>query len=512
MKEKTNPIGLNLCVAAVLSLTAMSAAHALLIDQATFKQNGGNPVNVPGTIKAANKKLADLSKEAAWRSVGRLDLAPVNRRLPGISCTATWIGDAGRWSYFMTAAHCLAPRGGRPEMPVSARFTDWSGRTVAGGRGTAYFTDPNFRPGVLVKTQTLGNGASGQLAIVKLPRHDFIKDRFRLTPIEPPIINDIADEIGRDTIFVGYGMWGVGPNRTAFSHNLAVGDGRLYGRSRVDGVSSDGLGLIANYQPAGPSSHWAQITPGDDGAAWWQIHGTRPTIVAVTDAGAFNLSAAVRVAKFTDWIKSVYPQARFLSQVKPRACLVNALFGVKYCLSEGQESYNGDGKWTVMFSGMDLGVQADDGVAVQLSTDRRMDAVGSGKSAEFVGTVESSRLKHVKANDGQYRDFSRPNAMRVRSSGKPLGCIVSLDSAQKYCLPAGQQPVQQLPAWIKGQDVFVQADQGVAVRLSDRPNFAYNRVATFSGTVSHDKLIKVRADNGEDLDFSRPVSMEVIQH
>lgn len=512
MEKKLRPVGPGLYLAAILSLTAASAAHAIVIDPATFKQNGGDPSNVAGTIQAANKKLTNLSNEAAWLSVGRLELMRASGARPGAACTATWIGNQGNWSYFMTAAHCLALRGGSLETPVSARFTDWSGKVAAGGSGTAYVPDGKQRPGVPVMPQALADTASSQMAIVRLPRLDDIKVRSRLVPIEPPVLNDVADEPGRDTILIGYGSWGVGQNLSSFLNRQELGAGRLYGRTQVDQVSPDGGGLSAIYQPAGPSSHWAQAAVDDGGAPWWQIRGTRPAIVAVTDAGQFNLSAAVRVSKFAGWIKSIYPQARFLSAVKPRACLVNEQFGTQYCLSAGEESYNGDRKWPVLFSGWDVRVQADDGVAVRLSTSSRLDAAGIQKSAQFFGTTDTDRLKHVKANDGEYLDFSKPNAMRVTLDSKPLGCIVSLDSAQKYCLPAGEPAVRQLPAWIKGQAVFVKADPGVAVRLSDRSDFAYNRVATFSGTVDHDKLLKVRADNGEDLDFSRPVSMEVIQH
>ncbi|GLZ23270.1 hypothetical protein [Burkholderia plantarii] len=512
MEKKLRPVGSGLYLAAILSLTAASAAHAIVIDQATFRQNGGDPSNVAGTIQAANKKLSAISNDEAWLSVGRLELTPSRGYRPGTACTATWIGNQGQWSYFMTATHCLDLRGGSVEAPVSARFTDWRGQVVAGGNGTAYVPDAKLRVGIPVMPQALADTASSQMAIVKLPLYNYIMGSSRLAPLEPPILNDIGDEAGRDTMIIGYGTWGVGRNMTSFVNHPALGAGRLYGRTQVDKVSADGGGLSAIHQPVGPSSHWAQVTGDDGGAPWWQIHGTRPTLVAVTDAGQFEMSAAARVSKFAGWIKSVFPQARFLSQVKPRACLVNVQFGTQYCLPAGQESYNGDRKWPVLFSGWDVRVQADDGVAVRLSTNPRLDAAGIGKSAQFFGTTDTDRLRHVKANNGEYLNFSQPNAMRVTLDSKPLGCIVSLDSAQKYCLPAGQPAVGQLPAWIKGQAVFVQADPGVAVRLSDRANFAYNRVATFSGTVDHDKLLKVRADNGEDLDFSRPVSMEVIQH
>jgi hypothetical protein len=102
--------------------------------------------------------------------------------------------------------------------------------------------------------------------------------------------------------------------------------------------------------------------------------------------------------------------------------------------------------------------------------------------------------------------------MRVVLNTRPLGCIVSLISAEKYCLPAGERSEYALPDWIKGHDVFVQADEGVAVMLSDWDNLSYNRIATFNGIVRHEDLKRVRAQSGEDLDFSRPLSMRVVQY
>jgi Beta/Gamma crystallin len=102
--------------------------------------------------------------------------------------------------------------------------------------------------------------------------------------------------------------------------------------------------------------------------------------------------------------------------------------------------------------------------------------------------------------------------MRVVLGTRPLGCIVSLISAEKYCLPAEHRSEYELPAWIKRHEVFVQADNGVAVMLSDWPNLSYDRIATFSGVVEYEKLKNVRAQNREDLDFSHPVSMRVVQY
>jgi hypothetical protein len=88
---------------------------------------------------------------------------------------------------------------------------------------------------------------------------------------------------------------------------------------------------------------------------------------------------------------------------------------------------------------------------------------------------------------------------------------VSLMSAAKYCLAAGQSSGYALPSRLYGHEVQVQAAPGLAVMLSDWDNLSYNRVATFPGFVQNWELRKARAWSGEDLDFSRPKSMRVVQ-
>lgn len=89
------------------------------------------------------------------------------------------------------------------------------------------------------------------------------------------------------------------------------------------------------------------------------------------------------------------------------------------------------------------------------------------------------------------------------------GCIVSLKTGDEYCLRLGENSGYALPDWIKGHDVYVRADPFTSVTLSDWSNLSYKRTATFIGTVENEELKKVRADNGELLDFSRPFSMAV---
>ncbi len=108
---------------------------------------------------------------------------------------------------------------------------------------------------------------------------------------------------------------------------------------------------------------------------------------------------------------------------------------------------------------------------------------------------------------GIFMVFSFGNAMAAEI---PQGCIVSLNTGTKYCLPIGKRSGYSLPSWIKSHEVYVQAEEGTAVMLSDWDNLPYNRPATFPGTVENQKMTNVSAYNGKKLDFSSPRSMRVV--
>ncbi|MEZ8082902.1 M66 family metalloprotease [Enterovibrio norvegicus] len=94
---------------------------------------------------------------------------------------------------------------------------------------------------------------------------------------------------------------------------------------------------------------------------------------------------------------------------------------------------------------------------------------------------------------------------------KPKGCIVSLSSGAKYCLSVGKSAGYSLPSWINRHEVYVQAEPGAKVVLSDYDNLSYRRIASFEGTVENRKLSNVLAQNGDYIDFSTPRSMRVEQ-
>jgi len=90
------------------------------------------------------------------------------------------------------------------------------------------------------------------------------------------------------------------------------------------------------------------------------------------------------------------------------------------------------------------------------------------------------------------------------------GCIVSLETGEKYCLKVGERSGYSLPGFIYQHEVEVYAAPGTGVMLSDWDNLSYNRLAVFQGYTSNQELESVKAYNGKTLDFSTPRSMRVV--
>ncbi|WP_190320102.1 calcium-binding protein [Candidatus Enterovibrio escicola] len=187
-----------------------------------------------------------------------------------------------------------------------------------------------------------------------------------------------------------------------------------------------------------------------------------------------------------------------------QGCIVSLESNERYCLPVGQRSGYSLPDW---INGHEVYVQASEGAAVMLSD---MDNLSYHRLAIFSGTVTNQQLINVGAINGDRLNLSNPKSMRVVRDKNPLGCIISLKTKDKYCLPVGKSSDSSLPSWIKGHSVYVQASAGTAVMLSGLDNLSSDHLATFSGTVTNDKLIAVKALNGETLDFSTPHSMRVV--
>ncbi|MEK7490237.1 MULTISPECIES: hemolysin [Cupriavidus] len=475
----------------MVALMLSSVANAVVIDEDTFRRNGGDMRNVGASIRTANEKLQKHSTEKPWLAVGQLN-----------GCTATWLGNKDGWAYILTAAHCvfssateMPVRLTATETPLQLTFKGWDGGIVASGLGVAYV------PRERINIPANMGWASTDVALVKLPLLRPLKDKAGI-PVERPILNDRDDEKGRAVMFVGYGDWGVGLNE---GYGSESGARRLYGRSKITSFSENDHGIGASYKAFGPSANWARVAAEDGGSAWWQIRDTKPVIVATTHVGHSRASIGTRISKYANWIRSIYPEARFLSEIRPQGCIISLRNGAKYCLEVGQNSGYSLPAWIYAH---EVYVQADSGVSVTLSD---WDNLSYNRLAEFVGTVENDKLRAVKAHNGETLDFSKPRSMRVAHSTRPLGCIVSLVSVDKYCLPAGERSAYSLPAWIYAHDVVVQADFGTGVMLSDWDNLSYNRLAVFSGVVENENMTNVKAYDGQMLNFSKPRSMRVVQ-
>lgn len=109
-----------------------------------------------------------------------------------------------------------------------------------------------------------------------------------------------------------------------------------------------------------------------------------------------------------------------------------------------------------------------------------------------------------------------PEGLTYTVNGRALpakeyeGCIVSVKTGQRYCLPVGQRSGYSLPDWIVGQEVYVDSGAKAKVLLSDWDNLSDNRIGEFVGNVNPTDMKKVKAWNGQYLDFSRPRSMRVV--
>ncbi|HEH9417661.1 TPA: peptidase M66 [Aeromonas sobria] len=113
---------------------------------------------------------------------------------------------------------------------------------------------------------------------------------------------------------------------------------------------------------------------------------------------------------------------------------------------------------------------------------------------------------------------SAPTDISFSVYGKALpakaneGCIVSNTTEAQYCLPVGSRSGYSLPNWIISQEVHVDAGLNAKVLLSDWNNLSYNRIGEFVGSVGTNEMKKVKAWNGQYLDFSRPRSMRVVSN
>lgn len=472
--------------AALCLMLGAQAAQAMIINETTFVEQGGNLADVAGSIKYANDALREQSFAPPYLAVGTISSG----------CTATWIGDDDEgWSYILTAAHCLPYKG--EQTPINTTFKAWNGAVIATGAGTAYV------PKVRINRPAGMGGASTDIGLIKLPTRDIILDQ-QGNPITPPVLYDGSDERKRPVHFVGYGAWGVGATSNG-SYGPATGPRRLYGESIIDSIFELDHGIDARYVPKGKTKQWARLAPGDSGSAWWQTHQGMEVIIATTNGGGTLSSTGARVSKYIPWLTEHFPGLRRFSEVlakEQRGCIRSLRTGEQYCLPAGERSGYVLPSW---IDKHEVEVNAAPGTKVLLSDWANL---SYNRIGVFVGSVGQEGLKQVKAWNGQVLDFSRPRSMRVSASTVPVGCVIGTQTREAFCLAAGQQALT-LPASLAGQEVYVKADPGVRVTLSDVATLAAPHTATFTGVVEAAVLREARDATGQPMNLSRPQAMRV---
>ncbi|HZZ13131.1 MAG TPA: trypsin-like serine protease [Paraburkholderia sp.] len=276
------------------SLLMIHPAHAVIISDDLFTKNGGNLADLAGTLGIGMEPQRQASYAAQFLSVGHMN-----------NCTSTWIGDTpdGKSSYVLTAAHCV--EGAGATAPITTTFTDWAGRVVASGQGQ-YVLGP-YRTNI---PAGLGR-MSTDIAVVRLPKTATILDQAGAA-IPPPILYDGSAELNQPVWFAGYGYWSTGTGYLP-QYMPPTGERRAAGTSTLDNFYENDYGVGASFSPQVGGKFSAQLSMYDSGSAWWQQQDGYWTIVATSQGTGTNLSAGARVSRYADWLRSVYPQAQFLS-------------------------------------------------------------------------------------------------------------------------------------------------------------------------------------------------------
>lgn len=273
----------------VLGLAQIACADAVVINEQAFKNNGGDPANIAGTISRANQALVDRSYADPFFVVGHIG-----------NCTATWLGEADGYSYILSAAHCMESDQRDAVVRVNRSFVSWNGTVIAAGEGWRY-----LHPYRLSIPANLG-GASTDIAVLKLPRKATPVDA-QGKPVMAPLLYDGGSELNNSVHFAGYGTWGVGQSLGPWAP--AKGPRRMWASSVITGIWEGGHGLGAAYTPRGNTAYWARMSSGDSGSAWWQQHAGYWSIVATTNGGHETLSTGARVSRYVSWLKGVFPSA-----------------------------------------------------------------------------------------------------------------------------------------------------------------------------------------------------------
>lgn len=281
-----------------LALAAFAAlpAHAVVILDSTFEQNGGT-ADTPAAGYSAHVALAMQPQFAAIFGLHDGE---------SYGGSATWIGNDGEHGYLLTAAHNF----GTDADP--AAWTYWS----QGGtpyQGVAVHIHPGYDP---ESDETAGY----DMAIVTLA-----------TPVTDagpqPLLYGGNDELGQTVTITGYGSRGTGSSGEGDAYYDFDGETPAAARNvvdEVDGGNGENTLMIDFDSEAADASVMGDAEPvdamegilgsGDSGGASWMKGPTGWVIVATNtwgdDSVYGSISGLSRVSTQLDWIASVFPDIR----------------------------------------------------------------------------------------------------------------------------------------------------------------------------------------------------------
>lgn len=285
-------------LALALAVAAFAAlpAHAVVILDSTFQENGGSK-ETPAEGYAAHVALA---MEPQFASIFGLH----NGETFGGS--ATWIGNDAEHGYLLTAAHNF----GSGADPTA--WTYWS-RGGTSYQGVEVHIHPNYDPD--------SDDTSGyDMAIVTLGAP--------VTDAGPqPILYDGSDELGQIVTITGYGSRGIGSSGEGDDYYDFDGETPAAARNvvdEVDGENGENNLMIDFDSEAADASVMGDAEPldemegilgsGDSGGASW-IEGSSGWIIVATntwgdDSVYGSMSGLSRVSTQLEWITSIYPDIR----------------------------------------------------------------------------------------------------------------------------------------------------------------------------------------------------------
>lgn len=233
-------------------------------------------------------------------------------------CSGTWIGNDGGVAYVLTSAHCFADAGSKASMYI------YRSRDGSIYEGLEVIFHPSWPGGSVGST-----GADAAIVVL---------DGEIVDAGPAPLLYGGTQEKGRTVTFVGYGSRGIGSRgeQDVFYEWLDVYEQKAAAEGVIDvvvGPDADPGNYFVVFLPKEdgsipnpyggsnrPVSRLAGLLGSGDsgGSAWIQLQGGRWAIAGINSNGTGNAGYGEsawfgRVSADRDWILSVYPGARFVT-------------------------------------------------------------------------------------------------------------------------------------------------------------------------------------------------------